>query len=178
MLSLTKLCGPPPFPCFPTAPGRFSDANVWGEYLATGLGLPFGAVPVNLLYAGSNGPYLPSHKVAATTPIGGARTGLVGLGGPAGTATRRKRANRPPDTAGSSRPHRKPSSYRGRLTTTAGTLRRPRSPSWQAARRPSSAGSRATPPRRFPGGAARHVPCRIPPEPGNRRAAGRKPRLR
>ena len=122
MLSLTKLGGPPPFPCFPTAPGRFSDANVWGEYLATGLGLPFGAVPANLLYAGSNGVVLAQPQGGSNYAYGGARTGL---GGPAGTATRRKWANRPPDTAGSCRPHRKPPSYSGWLTTTAGTLRRP-----------------------------------------------------
>ena len=84
VLSLTKFGAQPPFPSFPSSPGRFSDGIVWTEYLATGLGLPFGAVPANLLYAGAPGVIHTQPQGGTNFAYGGARTGL---GGSAGATT-------------------------------------------------------------------------------------------
>jgi len=82
VLSLTKFGAQDPFPSFPSAPGRFSDGIVWTEYLATGLGLPFGAVPANLLYYGSTFGVIKTQPQGGTNyAYGGARTGLSGSAG-------------------------------------------------------------------------------------------------
>jgi outer membrane lipase/esterase len=83
VLSLTTAFSQPPFPSFSGAEGRFSDGPVWTEYLATGLGLPSGAIPSNLLFNGTNVQAIGAPG-GQNYAYGGARTGL---GGSAGATT-------------------------------------------------------------------------------------------
>jgi outer membrane lipase/esterase len=70
-----------PFPIFPGAGGRFSNGPIWIDHLATGLGLPAGAAPANLVFNGSS--VVPIGLPGGTNYAwGGARTGLGGSAGP------------------------------------------------------------------------------------------------
>ena len=83
VLSLTTAFGQPPFPSFPGAQGRFSNGPAWTEYLASGLNLPSGATPSNLLFNGTG--VVPIGATGGQNyAYGGARTGL---GGSAGATT-------------------------------------------------------------------------------------------
>lgn len=83
VLSLTQAFTPAtPFPVYPAAPGRFSNGPVWTEYLATGLGLPAGAQPANLLWAGGATPLAIGVPGGGNYAYGGARTGLGGVASP------------------------------------------------------------------------------------------------
>ena len=83
VLSLTNAFAPPPFPNFPSAPGRFSNGPAWTEYLASGLGFGTSAKPSNLLFAGLAQGVIPiGPQGGQNFAFGGARTGLGGAAGP------------------------------------------------------------------------------------------------
>ncbi len=84
VLSLTTAFTPNPFPVYPGAEGRFSNGPVWVEYLASGLGLPAGAAPANLLLTSATQVTPIGAQGGLNFAYGGARTGL---GGSAGATT-------------------------------------------------------------------------------------------
>jgi outer membrane lipase/esterase len=84
VLAVTTTFTPNPFPVYPGAVGRFSNGPVWVETLATGLSLPAGARPSNLLLTSPTAVTALGPLGGQNFAFGGARTGL---GGSAGATT-------------------------------------------------------------------------------------------